>query len=199
MPSRDTEVAARDTVPNTSVFPLTVSSVLQTLKVAVDVILPGIGKSLFNHHSILAAEGPAGSAGSVAPLLAELANALNTATTSLTSLSPGDAGVANEDLATLVASILDSVNTALNKLVPKVGLDELLTPLDGAPTGLLTGLGGILPPVLALVGGKLVLRSKCAAGFSPFLQFDPWAESSAGCSVGSGCLLSKFPVFISAS
>ncbi|KAJ7499997.1 hypothetical protein FB451DRAFT_1162397 [Mycena latifolia] len=158
---------SRDTVPNTSVLPLTVSSVLQTLKVAVDAILRGIGQSLFqlpfHHHglvfpadSIVAAEGPAGSAGSVAPLPAELANALNTATTSLTSLSPGDAGVANEDLATFVASILDSVNTALNKLVPKVGLDELLTPLDGAPTGLLTGLGGILPPVLALVGGILI-------------------------------------------
>ncbi|KAJ7500009.1 hypothetical protein FB451DRAFT_1162409 [Mycena latifolia] len=153
-PSRDVEVTARDTVPNTSVLPLTVFSVFQTLKVAVDAILPGIGKLLSNHLSTI--RGPAGSAGSVAPLLTELADALNTATTSLASLSPGDAGAANEDIATLVASILDSVNTSLNKLVPKLGLDGLLTPLDGALTGLLTSLGGILPPVLTLVGGILI-------------------------------------------
>ncbi|KAJ7488289.1 hypothetical protein FB451DRAFT_1167737 [Mycena latifolia] len=147
--SQDGEVAVRDTVPNASVLPLTVFSVFQTLKVAVDAILPGI-------DSIVAAEGPAGSAGSVAPLLTELTEALNTATTSLASLSPGDAGAANQDIATLVVSTLDSANTALNKLVPKLGLDGLLTPVDGALTGLLTSLGGILPPVLALVGGVLI-------------------------------------------
>ncbi|KAJ6567574.1 hypothetical protein DFH09DRAFT_1468949 [Mycena vulgaris] len=147
--SREAEVAARDTVPNASVLPLTVFSVFQTLKVVTDAILPGI-------DTIVAAEGPAGNAGSVAPLLTELTDALNTATTSLSSLSPGDAGAANEDIATLVASVLDGVNTALNKLVPKLGLNGLLTPVDGAVTGLLTSLGGILPPVLALVGGILI-------------------------------------------
>ncbi|KAJ7493803.1 hypothetical protein FB451DRAFT_1551152 [Mycena latifolia] len=148
-PARDVELATRDTVPNTSVLPLTVFAVFQTLKAAVDAILPGI-------DTIVAAEGPAGSAGSVAPLLTELTEALNTATTSLASLSPGDAGAANEDIANLVADTLDAVNTALNKLVPKLGLNGLLTPVDGALTGLLTGLGGILPPVLALVGGILI-------------------------------------------
>ncbi|KAJ7676196.1 hypothetical protein B0H17DRAFT_1207470 [Mycena rosella] len=148
--SRDAEVAGRDTVPNASVLPLTVFSVFQTLKVATDAILPGL-------DSIVIAEGLADSAGSVAPLLTELTDALNTATTSLATPSPGDAGGANEDIATLVASILDGVNTALNKLVPKLGLDGLFTPVDGALTGLLAGLGGILPPVLALVGGMRVI------------------------------------------
>ncbi|KAJ7447627.1 hypothetical protein FB451DRAFT_1188157 [Mycena latifolia] len=81
---------------------------------------------------------------------------MNTAATSLASLFPGDAGAANKDIANLVTDTLDAVNTALNKLVPKLGLDGLLTPVDGALTGLLTGLGGILPPVLALVGGILI-------------------------------------------
>ncbi|KAJ6535900.1 hypothetical protein DFH09DRAFT_1324749 [Mycena vulgaris] len=105
-PSRDAEIAARDTVPDASVLPLPVFSVFQTLK---------------------------------------LTDTLNTATTSLSSLSPGDAGAANEDITTLVASILDGVNTALNKRVPKLELNDLLTPVDGAVTGLLTSLGGILP------------------------------------------------------
>ncbi|KAJ7127938.1 hypothetical protein C8R44DRAFT_733337 [Mycena epipterygia] len=149
IPSRDADVVGRDTIPNTSVLPLTVFTVFQTLKVATDAILPGI-------DSIVAAEGPAGDFGSVAPLLTKLTEALNTATTSLASLSPGDAGAANEDIAKLVEDILDAVNTALNKLVPKLGLNGLLTPVDGALAGLLTGLGGILPPVLALVGGILI-------------------------------------------
>ncbi|KAJ7819205.1 hypothetical protein B0H14DRAFT_3147570, partial [Mycena olivaceomarginata] len=43
----------------------------------------------------------------------------------------------DEDLANLINEILDDVNTALNKLVPKLGLDGLLTPVDAAVSGLL--------------------------------------------------------------
>ncbi|KAJ6586417.1 hypothetical protein DFH09DRAFT_1075349 [Mycena vulgaris] len=137
VPSRDVELAARDTVPNASVLPLAVFSVLQTFKVATDAIIPGL-------DTIVTAEDPAGSPGSVAPLLTELTDALSTATTSLSSLSPGDASAASEEITTLVAKIFD--------LVPKLGFNGLLTPVDGALTGLLTSLGGILPPVFALVG-----------------------------------------------
>jgi hypothetical protein len=40
------------------------------------------------------------------------------------------------------------VNTALNKLTPKLGLDKLLTPVDAAVTGLLTSLDTLLIPGL---------------------------------------------------
>ncbi|KAJ7185754.1 hypothetical protein C8R46DRAFT_1025716 [Mycena filopes] len=145
---RDTAVAVRDTVPNTSVAPLTLFSVFQTLNVAVKALTPGL-------LAISAGEGPQGQAGEIGPLVDQLVAALNTATSQLSALPPGDMGGADADIADLVEEILNDVNTALNGLVPKLGLDGLLTPLDGALTGLLTTLGGILPPVLALVGGVL--------------------------------------------
>jgi hypothetical protein len=40
------------------------------------------------------------------------------------------------------------VNTALNKLVPKLGLDGLLIPVDAAISGLLTSLDAWLVPSL---------------------------------------------------
>jgi hypothetical protein len=40
------------------------------------------------------------------------------------------------------------VNTALNTLVPKLGLDGLLTPVDAAVSGLLTSLDASLVPGL---------------------------------------------------
>ncbi|KAJ7507143.1 hypothetical protein B0H11DRAFT_1903131 [Mycena galericulata] len=54
--------------------------------------------------------------------------------------SPGDVGAADQDLATLVENVLDEfpfddLTTALNKLVPKLGLDGLLSPIEGALTG----------------------------------------------------------------
>lgn len=54
----------------------------------------------------MAADG-GGQTGSVAPLLSSLATALDTATTSLSTLSPGDAGAADADLATLIENIFD--------------------------------------------------------------------------------------------
>ncbi|KAJ7858755.1 hypothetical protein B0H13DRAFT_2356425 [Mycena leptocephala] len=131
-PSRDTEDAlvARQntgTVPSTSV--LTVYAVFQILNVAVRAITPRIA-------AIVAGAGPEGQlpTASVIPLLGNLAI-----------------------LAKLVEDTLDDVNTALNTLVPKLGLDAVLTPLDGALTGLLTALEtSLLPPVFALVGGVLI-------------------------------------------
>ncbi|KAJ7906332.1 hypothetical protein B0H13DRAFT_2274132 [Mycena leptocephala] len=70
---------------------------------------------------------------------------------------PGDMGADDQILAKLVEDTLDDANTALNTLVPKLGLDAVLTPLDGALTGLLTALEtSLLPSVFALVGGVLI-------------------------------------------
>ncbi|KAJ7858723.1 hypothetical protein B0H13DRAFT_2283011 [Mycena leptocephala] len=156
-PSGDTEDAlvARQntgTVPNTSVLPLTIYEVFQILNVAVEAITPGIA-------AIVASAGPEGQlpTASVIPLLENLAVALNTATSQLAAVPPGDMGADDEILAKLVEDTLDDANTALNTLVPKLGLDAVLTPLDGALTGLLTALGtSLLPPVFALVGGVLI-------------------------------------------
>ncbi|KAJ7772941.1 hypothetical protein DFH07DRAFT_952910 [Mycena maculata] len=149
MQSRGAEPAARQTtVPNMSVAPLTIFSVFQTLKIAVDSTAPGI-------ESIATSDG-GGQTGNVAPFLSQLTSSLNTATSSLSSLSPGDAGAANEDIATLVEGILDELNTALNGLLTQLDLDGPLTAVDGALSGLLTTLNAILPGVLALVGGVLV-------------------------------------------
>ncbi|KAJ7778197.1 hypothetical protein B0H16DRAFT_880345 [Mycena metata] len=147
--SRDAAVAIRDTVPNTAVVPLTLYSVFQILNVAVKAITPGL-------TAIAAGEGAEGQAGETAPLIEALIVALNNATSQLSALPAGDMGGADADIANLVEEVLDDVNTALNGLVPKLGLDGLLTPLDAALTGLLTTLGGILPPVLALVGAVLI-------------------------------------------
>lgn len=48
------------------------------------------------------------------------------------------------------------MNTALNKLIPELGLDGILAPVDVALGALLTGLNGILPGVLSLVGAMSV-------------------------------------------
>ncbi|KAJ7611281.1 hypothetical protein FB45DRAFT_875478 [Roridomyces roridus] len=141
-----TDLAVRDTVPNTSVVPLTIFEVFQVLQEAV-VAHP--------RARIATSMGPEGQAGAVAPLIQSLVQDLNTATESLASLSPGDMG-ADADLAKLVENVLDDVNTALNKLIPQLGLDGVLAPVDGALSGLLTGLNGIVPGVLALVGAILI-------------------------------------------
>ncbi|KAJ7611302.1 hypothetical protein FB45DRAFT_1065956 [Roridomyces roridus] len=144
-----TDLAVRDTVPNTSVVPLTLFEVFQVLQEAVVALTPGL-------ESIAASMGPEGQAGAVAPLIESLVEDLNTATASLASLTPGDMGAADADLAKLVENVLDDVNIALNKLIPQLGLDGVLAPVDGALSGLLTGLNGIVPGVLALVGAVLI-------------------------------------------
>lgn len=115
--SHDGGVAARDTVPNTSVVPVTVYAVFQILREAVVAVTPGLGRSYFeinvptrpnsSAETIVASSGPVGQTGSIVPLVQQLTDALNTATASLATLSPGDAGAANEDLATLVENVLD--------------------------------------------------------------------------------------------
>ncbi|KAJ6558055.1 hypothetical protein B0H19DRAFT_1070630 [Mycena capillaripes] len=131
-PFPDNEVAVRqaDVSPNTSILPLTIFAVFQILNLAVQAILPGIA-------AIVAGAGIEGQSptASIIPLLERLATALDTATTQLAA----------------------DVNDALNTLVPKLGLDAILTPLDAALTGLLTALTiPVLAPVLALVGALLV-------------------------------------------
>jgi hypothetical protein len=49
---------------------------------------------------------------------------------------------------TLKRAIPKAVNTALNKLVPKLGLNGLLTPVDAAVSGLLVSLDASLVPSL---------------------------------------------------
>ncbi|KAJ7902714.1 hypothetical protein B0H14DRAFT_3123145 [Mycena olivaceomarginata] len=90
----------------------------------------------------IASSGPAGQlpTSSVVPLLVDRTGALNTATAQLSTNAPGDQGANDEDLANLINEILDitigqDVNTALNKLVPKLGLDGLLTPVPSVEHG----------------------------------------------------------------
>ncbi|KAJ7286950.1 hypothetical protein C8J57DRAFT_1282405 [Mycena rebaudengoi] len=157
-PSQESEVvavAARETIPNVSVVPLTFFAVFQTLKLAVDALTPGL-------ETIVIASGPLGQTGSVVPLVQELA------TTALATVTPGDAGASDEDLAKarrgyfgrellfIARSFAFAVNTALNKLVPKLGLNGVLAPLDAAVTSLVFGLDTVLPSVLALVGAILI-------------------------------------------
>ncbi|KAJ7359539.1 hypothetical protein DFH08DRAFT_1038400 [Mycena albidolilacea] len=109
--------------------------------------------------AIIASSGPAGQlpTSSVVPLLDELTGALNTATVQLSTNAPGDMSANDEDLANLINEILDDVNAALNKLVPKLGLDELLTPVDATVTGLLTSLDtSLVPGLLAALQRLLV-------------------------------------------
>ncbi|KAJ7760801.1 hypothetical protein B0H14DRAFT_3895692 [Mycena olivaceomarginata] len=146
------EVAVRDTVPNASVVPLTLFAVFQTLKEAVVGLTPTL-------LAIIAASGPAGQlpTSSVVPLLDQLTAALNIASTQLASNAPGDMGANDEDLADLIHDVLDDVNTALNKLVPKLGLDGLLTPVDAAVSGLLVSLdASLVPGLLAALQPLLV-------------------------------------------
>lgn len=51
VPSRTDNIAARDTVPNTSVVPLAVYAVFQTLREAVVALTPGLGTSYFSSFS----------------------------------------------------------------------------------------------------------------------------------------------------
>ncbi|KAJ7662179.1 hypothetical protein DFH06DRAFT_366812 [Mycena polygramma] len=145
------EVARQDSSPNTSVVPLTLNEVLQTLNKAVDAIAPGI-------DTIVAASGPEADSpsASIVPLLKQLADALTASTGQLAAVGPGNMGAADQDIGNLVETILNKLNDALNKLVPKLGLNAVLTPLDGALTGLLTGLSPVLAPVIATVGAILV-------------------------------------------
>ncbi|KAJ7725598.1 hypothetical protein B0H14DRAFT_2641285 [Mycena olivaceomarginata] len=144
--------SVRDTVPNASVVPLTLFAVFQTLKEAVVGLTPTL-------LAIIAASGPAGQlpTSSVVPLLDQLTAALNIANTQLASNAPGDMGANDEDLADLIHDVLDDVNTALNKLVPKLGLDGLLTPVDAAVSGLLVSLdASLVPGLLAALQPLLV-------------------------------------------
>ncbi|KAJ7747648.1 hypothetical protein DFH07DRAFT_1062688 [Mycena maculata] len=131
-----------DTAPTPSIVPLTVYSVFQTLEEAVTALTPSLSddrdfrwrrRYRERRAPALAAHGRA-----------EHCDFLARYTV------PGDAGAANQDIATLVESDL---KTALNGLVTELGLDSLLTPVDTALSGLLTGLNAILPGVLAIVGG----------------------------------------------
>ncbi|KAJ7827024.1 hypothetical protein B0H14DRAFT_1241871 [Mycena olivaceomarginata] len=152
VPSPATEVAVRDTEPNTSVVPLTLFALFQTVEEAVAGLMPTL-------LAIIASSGPAGQlpTSSVVPLLDELTDALNTATTQLSTNAPGDMGANDEDLANLINEILDDVNTALNKLVPKLGLNGLLTPVDAAVSGLLVSLdASLVPSLLAALQPLLV-------------------------------------------
>ncbi|KAF8162409.1 hypothetical protein K438DRAFT_296498 [Mycena galopus ATCC 62051] len=89
--------------------------------------------------ALVAAAGPEGQlpAARVIPLIQQLTVALNTASAQLAANPPGGVIVTDEVLAQLIQNVLDDLNTALNTLVSKLGLDGLLTPLDAAVVGLL--------------------------------------------------------------
>ncbi|KAF8186914.1 hypothetical protein K438DRAFT_1973113 [Mycena galopus ATCC 62051] len=145
IPSRpDTaELAARSTVPNPSVVPLTLEAVFQTL----EAVIVGVTPTL---DTLVTTAGPSGQldTASVVPLVENLTAALNTAGAALASNPAGDMGATDQDLATLIQNVLDDLNTALNTLVPKLGLDGILSPLDAAISGLLTSLNASLVPGL---------------------------------------------------
>ncbi|KAJ6487781.1 hypothetical protein C8R45DRAFT_1144179 [Mycena sanguinolenta] len=146
------EVAARSTVPNTSVVPLTLYTVFQTLDEVIVAVTPTLA-------AIVAAAGPDGQlpSSSVVPLVEKLTDALNTAGAQLAATPPGDMGATDEALAQLIKQVLDDLNTALNTLVPKLGLNGILSPLDAALASLLTGLNSsLLPGVLTALQPLLV-------------------------------------------
>ncbi|KAJ7686616.1 hypothetical protein B0H14DRAFT_2654195 [Mycena olivaceomarginata] len=113
---------------------------MTTLKEAVTRVMPTLGPE---------GELPTSS---VAPLLGQLTNALNIPTSQLSTNAPRDMGANDEDLANLINEIIDvilqDVNTTLNTLVPKLGLDGLLTPVDIAVLGSLTSLNTSFVPGL---------------------------------------------------
>ncbi|KAF8186876.1 hypothetical protein K438DRAFT_1765053 [Mycena galopus ATCC 62051] len=126
-------MAARSTVPNVAVVPLTLSAVFNTLKKRA-CSRSGSGGPTLNRQRYTPRSGAHG--------------ALNTASAQLAANPPGDMTVTDEVLAQLIKNVLDDLNTALNTLVPKLGLDGLLTPLDAAVAGLLTSLNASLVPGL---------------------------------------------------
>ncbi|KAJ6470578.1 hypothetical protein C8R47DRAFT_1148533 [Mycena vitilis] len=161
-PSPNAEISVRNSAvnarqessgsPNASVAPLTLSTVFKILGQAVEALGPGI-------NTIVAASGPEGQSpdASVVPLLSQLKDALTDATQQLADVGPGNMGAADQAIGKLVETVLNDLNdSALNKLVAKLGLDAVLTPLDGALTGLLTGLSPVLAGVVATVGAILV-------------------------------------------
>ncbi|KAJ6458115.1 hypothetical protein C8R47DRAFT_1203262 [Mycena vitilis] len=185
------EVARQDSSPNSSVVPLTLNKVLGTLNQAVLELGPGIGEFLcvpmshdnneLNLDAIVAASGPEGQlpSASVVPLLEQLAGTLTDSTGQLAAVGPGNMGAADEDIGKLVESILNELNDALNKLVPKLGLNGVLTPLDGALTGLLTGLSPVLGPVVAAVGAILVPVGGVVGGLLATLNLSALFTSSS--------------------
>jgi hypothetical protein len=119
--------------------------------------------------AIVTSAGPEGElpTSSIVPLLGQLTNALNIPTSQLSTNTPRDMGANDEDLANFINEILDvnfsafgsppssclqvilqDLNTTLNTLVPKLGLNGLLTPVDTAVLGLLTSLNAPLVPGL---------------------------------------------------
>ncbi|KAJ7790568.1 hypothetical protein B0H14DRAFT_3569337 [Mycena olivaceomarginata] len=147
-----TEVAIRDTDPNTSVVPLTLFALFQTLEETVAGLTPTLLR--LPHRGQQANCRPERRT----PSRPALTDALNTATTQLSTNAPGDMGANDEVLATLINEILDDVNTALNKLVPNLGLDGLLTPVDAAVSAPLVSLDasfvpGLLPALQPLLVG----------------------------------------------
>ncbi|KAJ7790548.1 hypothetical protein B0H14DRAFT_3569270 [Mycena olivaceomarginata] len=105
--------------------------------------------------AIIASSGPADQlpTSSVVPLLDDVTGALNTATARLSTNAPGAQDANDEDPRTRSSD----VNTALNKLVPKLGLDGLLTPMDAAVSGLLISLdASLVPSLLAALQPLLV-------------------------------------------
>ncbi|KAJ7827023.1 hypothetical protein B0H14DRAFT_1241875 [Mycena olivaceomarginata] len=153
VPSPATEVAIRDTDPNTSVVPLTLFALFQTLEETV----AGLTPTLF----AIASSGATGQlpTSSVVPLLDQRSPMRSTPRPpSFLLTPPGDMGANDEVLATLINEILDDVNTALNKLVPNLGLDGLLTPVDAAVSAPLVSLDasfvpGLLPALQPLLVG----------------------------------------------
>ncbi|KAL5487512.1 hypothetical protein ACEPAI_5620 [Sanghuangporus weigelae] len=131
-----------------------IEQVFTTLKTSTDSILPQIQS--------VAASGNA-TDDNVTPLINQLVSALNSASSSLSGLSSSSRMLnkrqSDSDIATLVASIIGDISTALEGLVgdlasiPDIGV--LFSGIDAALAEVLTGLEILLSGVLHLVADLL--------------------------------------------
>jgi len=135
-----------------------VETVFTKLKSSTDSILPQI--------DALVSGGTASDA-TVTPLIGKLTAALNTATTSLSSLPISSKRQTEDEVATVVAGIINEISTTLDGLsgsataIPALGtliiaidvaLEELLVGLDVVLAGVVTLVAGLLTSVAVLLG-----------------------------------------------
>jgi len=71
-------------------------------------------------------------------------------------LTPGDMGDADQDIAELIQKVLD--------LVPKLGLDGILAPLDAALSGLLVALNPLVAGILTVLQPLLITLGGVVGG-----------------------------------
>ncbi|KAG9118936.1 hypothetical protein FRC07_006287 [Ceratobasidium sp. 392] len=141
---------------------------LNTLKGNVDPILAEIDGLVAAHQANLTA---------VTPLIAELTSALDVGAAQLGTLSPASLRKrqTDDELANLVAGIINSIGKALQGLVEELGdislLAGLLAGVDASLNQVLLGLGILLKGVLNLVANLFVRSNQFSAATQLMMWF----------------------------